>query len=440
MNDYDSRWSFKSIALMWLLIGALAIVAACHWTPAADSTVEPIPSTIAASGATPTPTTETAATRPAVAAPTPITAPSAAAPEERNAAYGVYLPSVLGQEAATATPTGTTQPPPEVRPETTLSPTPYPTVDFGAARTELQASGQELGFVKVGFHVSVGGNLIGLGEWMRRLDEAGVPFFLKSVDYAGPLYEAQELMRSSGVPHLLVFRSNVDVPNYELPPAEAARAHWEIHRGLFPPELDRNLVWIETVNEVDKLRSEWLAQFALATAELTLADGFRWAAFGWATGEPEPQDWSSADMLAFLRLAGQNPDRLAVALHEYSLTVDSATFEYPYRVGRFLSLFQICDQHGIPRPTVLITEWGWEYNRIPSVDGAMRDIEWASSLYAPFPQVRGAAVWHLGGSFGSISDQTQKLIEPLTRYSLTHYFAIPAPPVRASTDPAQYSP
>jgi hypothetical protein len=432
MSECESRWCFKFTTLMWLLIAMLAIVAACQRKPAAKSTVEPLPSTIPTTGATPTPGSDVA--------PMPVTAPSASAPEEGDAAYRVYLPFLWRPEVVTPTATRTIQPPSDVRPEATLSPTPYPTVDFGAVRTELQASGQELGFAKIGFHVSVGGNLRGLGEWMRRLDEAGVPFLLKSVDYAGPIYEAQELMRSSGVPHVLVFRSNVDVPNYELSPAEAARAHWETHRGLFPPELDRSLVWIETVNEIDKLRSEWLAQFALATAEMTMADGFRWAAFGWATGEPEPQDWNSPDMLAFLRLAGQNPDRVAVALHEYSLTVDSAAFDYPYRVGRFLSLFQTCDQYGIPRPTVLITEWGWEYNRVPSVNAAMRDIEWASSLYAPFPQVRGAAIWHLGGSFGSISDQTQKLIEPVTRYSLTHYFAIPSPPAWASTDPALYVP
>src|SRR5690606_28728635 len=138
-----------------------------------------------------------------------------------------------------------------------------------------------------------------LDRWMQELDAAGVPFFLKTVDNAEPLYKAQELAKASGVPHTLVFRSSGGVPQYSLPPAEAARIHWEFHRDKFPPELDPGMVWIETLNEVDKNRSQWLAEFALATAEMALADGFRWAAFGWAPGEPEPGDWQGLAMLEF---------------------------------------------------------------------------------------------------------------------------------------------
>ena len=147
-------------------------------------------------------------------------------------------------------------------------------------------------------------------------------------------------------------------------------------------------------------------------------------------------------MLAFLRLVSQHPDRLAIALHEYSFTADDIAFEYPYRVGHFLHLFQVCDQSNIPRPTVLITEWGWEYNQVPSSGQAMRDVGWAAALYAPFPQVQGAAIWHLGGgeTFGDVGQQTQRLIRPLTRYSLTHYFVVSTPSVQAPADPGWYQP
>ncbi len=355
-------------------------------------------------------------------------------PERVNAVSEVYLPAISGGEAAGATPVPRT-PAAKAAPRTaTPTSTPFPTIDFAVVRAELQASGQDLGTAKIGFHVSVGGNERGLGEWMRRLDEAGVPFFLKSVDYAGPLYEAQGLVQSSGVPHTLVFRSTDGVPNYDLPPEEAARLHWEQHRSLFPPELDPSLVWLETVNEIDKNRSEWLALFSLATAQMTLDAGFRWAAFGWSTGEPEPEDWQSPAMLDFLRLAGEHPDRLAVAVHEYSLTRDDIAAQYPFRVGRFLRLFQVCDQHGIPRPTILITEWGWVYNDVPSVNEAMRDIAWTSALYAPFPEVKGAAIWYLGGGYGGIADRAQRLIAPVMEYSLTSYFVVPLAPARASLD------
>jgi hypothetical protein len=262
---------------------------------------------------------------------------------------------------------------------------------------------------------------------MEALDEAGIPFYLKSTDNAEPIFIAQELMRQSGVPHTLVYRrvSGVDnVPNYAAAPADAAHFHWEQHKNVFPPELDPQYIWVETVNEVDKNRHEWLADFAYETAQLTLADGFKWAAFGWSSGEPEPEHWETPAMLRFLRLVGQNPDRLAIALHEYSYTAGDIGNIYPYLIGRFQFLFDACDRHGIPRPTVLISEWGWTYDTVPTAGQALQDIAWASWLYAAYPQVKGAAIWYLGDTPGTIEDQTAELIQPVTEYSQSHYFAI----------------
>jgi hypothetical protein len=321
--------------------------------------------------------------------------------------------------------------------------TPTPTIDFRAVRAQLQAQGQDLGFAKIGFHAGIGGNRTGLGEWMGRLDATGVPFFVKSVDDAGPLLEAQQIVRDSDTPHILVFRrsgNEYDTPNYDLPPEEAARQHWQLHMEAFPSELDPSLVWLETLNEVDKGRSEWLGSFALETARLAMADGFRWAAFGWSSGEPEATDWQAPSMSAFLRLAAANPDRLAIALHEYSFSIDDIADQYPFKLGRFLLLYQVTDQLGLPRPTVLITEWGWEYQDIPSVEQALRDIDWAAAMYAAYPEVKGAAIWYLGIGFGDIADQAQKLIAPVAEYSQGTYFAIPLPPDRAPVDPESYRP
>jgi hypothetical protein len=302
-----------------------------------------------------------------------------------------------------------------------------PPVDFAAIRQDLQAQGLDLALNKIGFHTGYGGNTTGLVAWMTALDAAGVPFFLKSVDDPWPLIAAQSLMQASGVPHTLVYRrsgTNYDVPNYALPPEQAAADHWARHMAAWPPELDPNLVWIETVNEVDKNRVEWLGQFALATAALAQADGYRWAAFGWSSGEPEPSHWRSPAMLAFLRLAGNNPDRLAIALHEYSFTTGSIGAGYPYLLGRFQALFKACDTYGVPRPTVFISEWGWQHDAVPEPATAMSHIAWASWLYAAYPQVRGAALWYLGGGFGGIADLAQLLIAPVRDYSLSNYFII----------------
>ena len=303
----------------------------------------------------------------------------------------------------------------------------HPAPDFSAIRQSLASQGLNLGFNKIGFHTGTAGNARGLGDWMVDLDSRGIPFFLKSVDDAGAIYEAQQLMQASGVPHTLVFRrtgNDYDVPDYNLPPDVAAVVHWDKHIAVFPPELDKSLVWLETINEVDKNRSEWLAQFALKTAELALRDGYKWAAFGWSSGEPEPEHWSSPYMLEFLRLAAKNPDRIAIALHEYSYDRGEIGRWYPYLLGRFQQLFQICDNHQIERPTILITEWGWEYQNIPDVSAAMEDIAWASRLYAAYPQVKGAAIWYLGGYYGDIHNQTQRLIEPMSAYSRTNYFGV----------------
>lgn len=346
----------------------------------------------------------------------------------RGSAYLTYIPSLFNPPSAEPLP-----PPVAYSAE--------PPIDFAAVRADLQQQGLELAFNKIGFHTGIDGNIEGLDEWMAALDAAGVPIFLKSADNAEPLYKAQQLAQQSGVPHVLVFRRTgveYDMPNYNLPPVQAAQEHWARHKAVWPPELDPGLVWIETVNEVHKERSVWLAEFALETAQLALADGFRWAAFGWSSGEPEPEHWASLEMLDFLRLVGNHPDRLAIALHEYSFDINDIGRWYPDLVGRFQALFRVCDEHGIRRPTILITEWGWEPKQVPAPELALEHIEWASWLYAAYPQVQGAAIWYLGGGFGGIADQAQLLIEPVQQYSLSHYFSYT--PGQGAIDPSLFNP
>ncbi len=379
-----------------------------------------------------------------LAAPSPEANPYPAAGSERaetnplngTPAAEVFLPITSDSSPAAAN-AGETK---EASPAN--SPTPVPTIDFAAMRDSLRNNGRDLGYVKIGFHVTLPEDRDLLDPWMQQLDQAGVPFFLKAVDNAEPVFRAQELMKVSGVPHTLVYRSTGGEPLYDLPAEQAAQINWQDHRDRFPPELDPSLVWIETLNEPDRTQAEWFGRFAQEVARLAMADGFKWAAFGWASGEPEPEQWQTPSMLAFLQMAGENPERLAIALHEYSFLKENLAHEYPFKVGRFQELFRIADVQGFPRPTILITEWGWEHNNIPDPDQAMRDIAWASELYAPYPEVKGAAVWNLGIGccFGDISEQVQQIIEPLTRYSLTHYFEIPQSPEKQAINPEQFRP
>ena len=413
---------------------SMAALASLTATPAATNTVAAtaVPPAYPATEASPT------ASLPPTAYPVPATAvPPAAYPPPGD--QETYLPLIGNGVAASPTPVFTPTPSP-IPP-----PTAVPTIDFAAMKTTLQSQGQDLAFAKIGFHVSVGGNTDGLGDWMRQLDAVGVPFFLKSADNAEPLFVAQELMRQSGVPHTLVYRKvaggdHISVPYYDLPPQQAAELNWQEHTAAFPPELDPGLVWMETMNEVDKNRSEWLAEFALAVGQMALRDGRKWAAFGWAAGEPEPSDSESPKMLAFLRLAGDHPDQIAIAVHEYSYNREDIGDGFPYKIGRFTEIFRIADKYGIPRPTVLITEWGWTYDLIPEPPEAMIDIDWAARLYAPFPQVKGAAIWYLGPTHNELADATQRLIAPVTEYSLTHYFSMPQPPEQAVPDANLFPP
>ncbi len=147
----------------------------------------------------------------------------------------------------------------------------------------------------VGFHTGPGGNMTGIGDYFRRLDDAGIPCVLKSVGNAGPVYELQEIARVSGVPHVLMYRKsgvsgdqsqNYDTPDYDLSPGLAAEKHWDMHMAAWPPELDPAMVWIETVNEPDKNKVGWLAEFSHYTAALAMSSNHKYAAFGWPYGEP----------------------------------------------------------------------------------------------------------------------------------------------------------
>lgn len=327
------------------------------------------------------------------------------------------LPSLTA--SPTPTPNGTWQPPFQDGPTTVRGGT-----QFGYT----VAQQGNLDTVKIGFHVGPGGNMDGLTEWMEALDAQGIPFFLKSVDTAGPLLEAQELAKRSGVPHILVYRRAggwYELPNYNDAPQAAAREHWALHTADFPPELDPNYVWLETMNEVDRNRSDWLGAFAVETGQLALRDGYKWAAFGWSSGEPEYTDWLEPNMADFLRLAGQHPDRIAVALHEYSFINEDLMLNYPFQVGRFQLLFLAADRLLIPRPTVLITEFGWEYQSVPKPEVALDQLQAAASLYATYPQIKGAAIWYLGPGFGGVARETQRLIAPTQGYIQSTYFERP---------------
>jgi len=313
-----------------------------------------------------------------------------------------------------------------------------------------------------GFHTGSGG--FGVPKEMyTALDAADIPFMAKTAD--GSLFDAIQIARArvdagKANIHSIVYRRSVrlpdgivdpNVPSYDKSPYEAAAQHWAYHKALFPVEVrdNRDLVWVETINEPDKDSpgvTEWLASFAIETARMAMADGYRWAAFGWAGGNPEPEHWRGPKMVEFLRLCAANPDKVAVALHEYSWTVDdiwngrtlTAPGVYKYDlIGRFTRLISACDEFGIsPYPTIMITEWGWAERNVPAPEKAILDVLEVGKLYGRYSNVKGAAVWYLGAGFGEVHKQTQALVVPLWNALLTKTYEVaPVEPLPPDPDP-----
>lgn len=291
---------------------------------------------------------------------------------------------------------------------------------------------------KIGFHTSVGGNARGLGEWMQALDEANIPFFIKAADSTTGLYDTQQLIyaRNGAVPHTLVFRRSIhngedyDVADYEKEPEAAAAEHWLKHKKQFPKDLDPKLVWIETINEPRKEVewANWLGHFAYYSAQLAMADGYRFSAFGYSAGTPDEGSWETDGMLRYLELCQQYPEQASVALHEYSFEVNDIWFLRGIHIGRFEQLFHACDKHGLKRPKILITEWGWTFDDVPDVAKAMKHIAEVAEYYAQFPEILGAAIWYLGPGFGEIAHKAQKLIAPVAEFTLNTTFDVPDTP------------
>lgn len=279
-------------------------------------------------------------------------------------------------------------------------------------------------------------------SFYQALNAAGIPFFAKRTDSLPK--DAQDIAAASTVPHTVVYRRSLpangstppsgdpNVPDYSKPPELAGTEHWEWHKAHFPPELDPATTWVEVMNEVDKNRAEWLAACCYQIAQEALADGYKVLFFGWSAGEPEPDHWRGYNMVRLLRLLAEHPDRLGIALHEYSYVTDNIWRLDGWLVGRFRFLFSACDELGIARPKVAMTEWGWTYQENPAVNQAMADILSVAEVYAQYPQVLGAAVWALNeGWAGIAANYTSKLIAPLKAATLSTTFpdtAVPPPP------------
>lgn len=289
-----------------------------------------------------------------------------------------------------------------------------------------------MAFNKIGFYLS--GPRAGrpLVDHLRALDESGIPFFLV-VDQPGEgLAIAQSIARRTlSVPHTIVYHpaTRSGAPEFADEPSDAARKYWQTQRDGLPSDLQADLVWLAPLElEASALPDPgWLGEFAYTLAQLALADGHKLALPGYPTGTPALSAWQREPMLRFLNLCGRHPDRLAVALQEFSRQVDDIWFQRDENIGRFYQLFATCDRAQLRRPTVLITRWGWTPDRLPSHRSrALADVAAVAGLYGRYPEIRGAALWRLGPEARGLDRQAARLVRPITEMTLTTTFAEPS--------------
>jgi hypothetical protein len=288
---------------------------------------------------------------------------------------------------------------------------------------------------------------------MRTLDDAGVPFTIKSVENGGFAVEGATLKKNSGIPHNIILRYTTpngvnDVPNYKLSPEKAAQEFYDDYSKVLArvPEIVpfKEHIWIECGNELrtqydhddpnfnNMHPADWLGAWGYHFAQKLATDGWRVLMFGMNAGTPEPEDWVRPGMRDFLRLCADEPERYAISLHEGMGLVHfdepaNNPDTVPFITGRFEWLYYVCDLLGIARPTTFITEWAWSYNNMPGAGKAMDDIKWLARYYARFPEVKGICLWNLISTPADnvLPGKLSSFISKITEYSLAARFPDP---------------
>ena len=308
----------------------------------------------------------------------------------------------------------------------------------------------------IGLQSSTTGDPQGIGEVIKEMSEHNIAMFSASSDSTSILSDLQHWNKESGVPHTGNYIPTRDAGDYDLsvpeygkaPSRDLAVRHWNhVEKKVPINDPDRSpidwtvpCIWLSTWNEVRPYlgwsqmgsstpdenpvegfegNADLIGWQACEIGQEALNRGYRWAAFGFAGGDPEPGFWDAPGVIAYLKLCAKNPEQLGIALHEYShvLTI----LGLPDKIGRFQQLHEACDRHGIRRPVIQIKEFGWEAIKIPDRDKAMAELIEVARLYMEHPNIHGAAIWTVRPWQGSdIHNQVRGLIPRLRTAALNH--------------------
>lgn len=289
--------------------------------------------------------------------------------------------------------------------------------------------------IKEGVHCTAIGNFGGIGEYIKQLRAAGKPVSIQTVDSTVGVFDAMHsgvhpqdglVFRRTKVEDVEVDRLPVDSDTglYTGSPEDMATYHWDIIFRNLPTvqpngdvELDfTTRVWTCSINEPSRNIGdiEYLARYTLAIGKLALASNTKYLAYGWSTGTPEPEFWEHPITLEYLRLCEDNPTKLGVSIHEYSLDKNDITDRYPYLLGRVENLLKTCEAHGIVHPYIHIGEFGWEERHI-DVRGeeAQLQLQWADDMYKAIGISPNRCLWTLGVWHDSVNEVVKDVEELL---------------------------
>lgn len=315
--------------------------------------------------------------------------------------------------------------------------------------------------LRQGFHGGAGANVLdGWTEWWQ--NQHAISHLVNAIfaDNAGPLFEIQQ---DNFVDDVLVWRSSIvqngfdpNTPNYTAnPESEAIRMLAHKYIVLWPPELNRSRIWLKDTNEIrtqdnpgdawydDLAPGEWWGRYAKAAAEYAVQNNYRVVLLNPSSGDHTEEFWTQPSMLTFLEYAIDYRENITVGLHEYSYVPsnlfalpgnDSATLDEllaapasSRKIGRFVLLLDICQEHFGDWPTLYFSEWGWAERDIPSVDPAIEQISQATQLlYGPYYNyIRGFGLWYLGTNFGDIIPaKTNALLLPTADIAINSPFQV----------------
>lgn len=252
----------------------------------------------------------------------------------------------------------------------------------------------------IGFHMTGNNEADGIGEYWKALAAAGHAVVTKGFNAGGPAFEAQLLKQKypnqqiDGIWRFGKFYGDSDVPNYNAEPQQEAAFYWGEIDTVFPKELNKDFVWVEFPNEIDKGRNTWVAEFVYECGMIALAKGYKYLAPGWSAGEPEPEHWNRWP--DYLQLCHEHPTQLGISLHEYSFKKLPKLLDHPYLVGRVGFLNKAARSMGFNPPTVFITEFGYTYNDAPPANIGVPDvIETVEWYIRNAPNVQGVLLWCL---------------------------------------------